>query len=472
MGCWHSSMRVIADFMSIFSGTYLGSCCYRTWFSAATPTISTISMLHMETVIAALAAFFLCLLDAHSAEHSPLNIVESERLIRSAVSVLAIVGAYTWVLERDAALLLIAGLFVLCTFLSQRKLSSSVKQSKRTMQVRPRVAMFGSKYDAVSLAARLIADHCDWNWIGNITKKPGPELVSADVPRSTLGFWDDLDHLVAEHGITDVVVAESETTSSEVQDILHDCIRCNLGLSVLADRCFAPPYSAQSVILAGVPAWRYLAHAEPHPIGSFVKRALDVLLSTSLLIVLSPLLLLLSALVAVDSPGPIFFRHQRIGKHGRAFAMWKFRSMNTNAPVYERSPRDDSDPRLTRIGRIIRRFSLDELPQLWNVIKGDMSLVGPRPEMPFIVDQYGPLERLRLQALPGMTGLWQISPARAMPIHAHMEFDLYYIAKQSFFLDLAILFRTFSAVFRGMQPCSEESLSGVVEFSKDQVNAQ
>jgi len=110
----------------------------------------------------------------------------------------------------------------------------------------------------------------------------------------------------------------------------------------------------------------------------------------------------------------------------------------------------DTDPRLTNIGRVLRRLSIDELPQLLNVLQGDMSLVGPRPEMPFIVATYGPRERLRLNAVPGITGLWQISPARAMPIHQNLEFDFFYIESRNFFLDVAILLRTITAIVRGI----------------------
>jgi lipopolysaccharide/colanic/teichoic acid biosynthesis glycosyltransferase len=130
--------------------------------------------------------------------------------------------------------------------------------------------------------------------------------------------------------------------------------------------------------------------------------------------------------------------------------MWKFRSMYSGVPRYARSPVSDTDPRLTRLGRALRRMSIDELPQLLNVLKGDMSLVGPRPEMPFIVRKYRPRERLRLNAVPGITGLWQISPARAMPIHQNLYLDLFYIENRNIFLDLAILLRTVTAVVRGI----------------------
>jgi lipopolysaccharide/colanic/teichoic acid biosynthesis glycosyltransferase len=180
------------------------------------------------------------------------------------------------------------------------------------------------------------------------------------------------------------------------------------------------------------------------------KRAMDMTVALLLLVMAAPLFVVAAALIKIESRGPVFFRQRRVGKDGRHFFMWKFRSMCQNAPRYERSPISDTDLRLTAVGRILRRLSLDELPQLINVVTGEMSLVGPRPEMPFIVARYGPRERQRLQATPGITGLWQISPARAMPIHENVELDLFYIERQNVFLDIAILVRTFTAVIRGV----------------------
>jgi lipopolysaccharide/colanic/teichoic acid biosynthesis glycosyltransferase len=184
--------------------------------------------------------------------------------------------------------------------------------------------------------------------------------------------------------------------------------------------------------------------------SSVGKRTCDVVGSLFLLLLLLPLFIVVAILIKLDSPGPVFFRHYRIGKDGRRFVLWKFRSMKIDVPEYETSPRSAVDGRLTRIGRLIRRLSIDELPQLINVLKGDMSLVGPRPEMPFIVARYHSVHRERLVARPGITGLWQISPARAFPIHENLQYDLHYIHNQNFFLDCAIIFRTITAVIRGV----------------------
>jgi lipopolysaccharide/colanic/teichoic acid biosynthesis glycosyltransferase len=179
------------------------------------------------------------------------------------------------------------------------------------------------------------------------------------------------------------------------------------------------------------------------------KRSCDVVGSTILLAALLPLGLMVAISIKFDSPGSVFFRHYRIGKNGKQFILWKFRSMKADVPRYGIHPQSAADMRLTRVGRLIRRLSIDELPQLINVLRGEMSFVGPRPEMPFIVDRYRPIERKRLAVKPGITGLWQISPDRAFPIHENLQYDLYYIRNQNLLLDGAILLRTLAAVVRG-----------------------
>jgi exopolysaccharide biosynthesis polyprenyl glycosylphosphotransferase len=187
-----------------------------------------------------------------------------------------------------------------------------------------------------------------------------------------------------------------------------------------------------------------------HWVRDFAKTATDLVGATVITILGSPVLVLLAALVWLDSRGPIIFSQIRIGRNGEPFRLYKFRTMRTDSPTYEYSPTTSDDPRITRMGRFLRRTSLDELPQLINVLRGDMSLVGPRPEMPFIVEHYNEIHRMRHQVKPGITGLWQLSGDRAYRIHENIEYDLYYIRNQGFFLDLAILLHTMFFAMRGI----------------------
>ncbi|HEY3928864.1 MAG TPA: sugar transferase [Candidatus Koribacter sp.] len=188
----------------------------------------------------------------------------------------------------------------------------------------------------------------------------------------------------------------------------------------------------------------------PSPLYEALKRGFDLVVSSVLILLTAPVLSGIALLIRFGSSGPIIFVQQRIGRHGRAFSMYKFRTMYVDAPKYAFSPKHVGDPRITPIGRLLRRSSLDEIPQLFNVLLGHMSLVGPRPEMDFIVQRYTPAQRRRLDVSPGLTGLWQLSADRAFLIHENIEYDLYYAQNRSFFLDLAILFHTALFAARGV----------------------
>ena len=180
------------------------------------------------------------------------------------------------------------------------------------------------------------------------------------------------------------------------------------------------------------------------------KRIFDLMTSIVLIAVLSPVWLVIALLIKLDSRGPVLFSQQRVGRDGKLFTLYKFRSMGISAPRYEVSPTEPHDPRITRVGRLLRRTSLDELAQLINVVIGDMSLVGPRPEMPFIVEQYTAAHRQRLRVKPAITGIWQLSADRAFQIHENIQYDLYYIQHRSFFMDFAILLHTVIFAMRGV----------------------
>lgn len=182
------------------------------------------------------------------------------------------------------------------------------------------------------------------------------------------------------------------------------------------------------------------------------KYLLDYFLVLIILILMSFAMALFCLLVKVTSKGPIFFRQERIGLHNTLFTIYKFRSMRADAPKYSEKPNSSQDPRITMIGRFLRKTSLDELPQLLNVLKGHMSLIGPRPEMPFLAEDYEDWENMRHIIRPGITGLWQLSPCRAEAIRDGIHLDLEYIENLSLWNDLKIFLRTFK-VFHGRDTC-------------------
>ena len=191
------------------------------------------------------------------------------------------------------------------------------------------------------------------------------------------------------------------------------------------------------------------------------KRVFDVVLAALLLLILLPVILLTALAVRLDSRGPVLFRQRRIGCNGVAFEMLKFRTMTRDRRRRPGSPpegvgerrrvhKSPGDPRVTRMGRFLRRSSLDELPQLWNVLKGDMSLIGPRPELVEIVSRYQPWQHRRHAVRPGITGWWQVNRCTDRLMHEATEMDLYYVENQSLKLDLIILFRTVRTVILGI----------------------
>ena len=191
-----------------------------------------------------------------------------------------------------------------------------------------------------------------------------------------------------------------------------------------------------------------------------VKHVGDVLVAYLLLLAASPLLLAIAVAILMTMGGPVLFRQRRIGLHGREIQVWKFRTMMADRRSENRGPPDPNgdrrrrhksrcDPRVTPLGRFLRRASLDELPQLWNVARGDMSLVGPRPELPSIVAKYEEWQHARHAVRPGLTGWWQVNRPADRLMHEVVELDLYYVQHLSFWLDIRILAKTVAAVLRG-----------------------
>lgn len=199
---------------------------------------------------------------------------------------------------------------------------------------------------------------------------------------------------------------------------------------------------------------------KPKPIYDFVKRVFDIVCSLIGLIVLSPVFIILSILVKTTSEGPVFFAHKRVGKGGKTIKIYKFRSMVTNAEElikqftpeqkaeYEKSFKLENDPRITKVGNFMRKTSLDELPQLINILKGDISVVGPRPVMDVETQIYGNYRNMLLSVKPGLTGFWAANGRSHTTYTRRRAMEIYYVKNRSVLLDLKIIFKTFISVFK------------------------
>jgi exopolysaccharide biosynthesis polyprenyl glycosylphosphotransferase len=274
-----------------------------------------------------------------------------------------------------------------------------------------------------------------------------------------LGRVADTARLVREFGCDEVVITLPSSQYDQIERVVYDLHSLPVRVRVAPDLLKLALVRASVEMLGPVPL---IGVREPviDGVNWAIKRATDVVLSALALALLSPVLLLIAIAIKLDSPGPAIFRQRRVGENCKEFWTLKFRTMVQGAdqlaesvvatdevgrPVYKRP----NDPRVTRVGRLLRRTSLDELPQFINVLRGEMSLVGPRPEQEFIAAHYEPWQRQRLAVPPGITGWWQVSGRSDLPMHLNTQYDLYYIRNYSLWLDLKILWMTLGVVIRG-----------------------
>ena len=268
----------------------------------------------------------------------------------------------------------------------------------------------------------------------------------------------ELPGLLRRQVIDEVLFALDPRRLSEMEDLLVECDEQGVRTRVLAD--FFPHVNSEMYLERLGSLALLTFSAAPHDeIRLMIKRAADVVLAAAGLLLLAPFMLIVAVLVRLTSPGPAIFRQIRCGLNGRRFVFYKFRSMCANAeqlkPQLEHLNRKDTafkipnDPRLTPIGRWLRKFSIDEWPQLWNVLKGDMSLVGPRPAIPEEVEKYKGWQRRRLRMRPGLTCLWALEGRDHLDFDTWMRMDMEYIDNWSLALDLKILLLTIPRVLTG-----------------------
>jgi undecaprenyl phosphate N,N'-diacetylbacillosamine 1-phosphate transferase len=193
----------------------------------------------------------------------------------------------------------------------------------------------------------------------------------------------------------------------------------------------------------------------------------DLFLSLFLLIILSPIFIIIAILIKLDSKGPIFYKQERVGKDGKLFNIWKFRSMIVNAEnLGERYGYTKDDPRITKVGKFLRNVSLDELPQLINILMGDMSFIGPRPGLKYQVDQYSNFQKKRLLVKQGITGWAQVNGRHEITWSQRIKLDVWYVDNQSLWLDAKILLKTFKIVFNRKGVLADQKSSDFEDFGK------
>lgn len=287
-----------------------------------------------------------------------------------------------------------------------------------------------------------------------------PVKGSSDLGRlKGLGPLSNFDDVLAAEHVDEVIIALPWADQRKIMRLVHACERVAIPVRIVPDLFQLSLSRVDVANLGGIPLIG-IKEANISRSGRLVKRALDLTLSSFGLLLTAPLFLLIAVLIRLDSAGPVLFRQTRVGEGGRPFKIYKFRSMRSGAeneqvallqlneatgPLFKIK----DDPRLTRVGRWLRRTSLDELPNLLNVIRGEMSLVGPRPGLPSEVERYDSWQRARLDIAPGMSGLWQVSGRSELSFDEMCMLDIYYIENWSLAMDLSILARTVPRVLTG-----------------------
>jgi exopolysaccharide biosynthesis polyprenyl glycosylphosphotransferase len=391
----------------------------------------------------------------YHARSTLLNLWELETAIRGVMLSAALLFALLFFLKLESysrfvvvAAIALAMVFVV---LERRVLASFFRRMRLRDRRGRRTLIYGCEKTGQLLMKKIVqSPHLERTVVGFLDDHvPIGSLVCCRITQTrpalfeapVLGRLETLPLLVEEHQVDELLVAASAIGSDRLQEVIQAARELELSVGMVpslgdvrADQLTVEDLSAMPVLRPRVRSTRAMGRAG--------KRAFDVVGAVALLVATAPLWVVAYLLIRLDPTGPVLFAQQRVGLRGRPFRILKFRTMRGDAPPYMSSPPGDVDPRITRTGRFLRRTGIDELPQLVNVLRGEMSLVGPRPEMPHIVQRYSAVERQRLAVRPGVTGLWQLSADRHAEIHENIEYDLYYVNHQSFLLDMLILLET------------------------------
>ncbi len=347
---------------------------------------------------------------------------------------------------RDFSRLQVSYILVLTTVgaFGVRLLLWNIQRRDRRLFSTPRTVLIIGDGEVAERAAQAVAE----------AKEMG--LTLAGIVNPSDAELESLPAQVHAHHAHEVLIAVQwfdEGTSTRITRILHLLEAAPVNVRVVIDYTDLAYFAVTPEDFHGV---TLLGLREPvlTPGERVLKRGFDLIFSGLLLLLLWPLLLIVALAIRLDSPGPALFRQPRVGQHMKTFTIYKFRTMVDGADgmtdeEMRAAAKRPGDPRITRVGAFLRRTSLDELPQFINVLKGDMSVVGPRPELLSLAAEYQWWQRKRFEAPQGITGWWQVNGRSDRPMQEHIEDDLYYVRNYSFWLDVQILFRTVAAVLTG-----------------------
>lgn len=454
-----SVLERVSDLIAVLIAAFFASAAYEYLEVGKRLHYSTGTILAVGSVFAIAFVFMLDQEGAYEQVNSLLRIRETERILRVSTKAFAVLFAVTFFFSHPISrwVVALAALFVPMLLLIEKQLVLFLVRNLHSRgYALQNVLIYGAGFTGRQVFSGLVSSP-------KVGMKPvaivdddedlaGKEIYEYGYRRdrsAQVVAGPATPELIRELGVSLVVVAIPSISAQRLNEISSAAAEAEASVAFVPQLSFGTEPSTNYMDIDGV---LVAAFGQPSRKRAYeaTKRVFDFCAALVLLILLLPVWAILAALIRLDSKGPAFFRQARVGRGGKTFDLLKFRSMRVDAPKYGLHPTDSYDPRVTRVGRWLRRTSLDELPQLINILKGDMSLVGPRPEMPFIVEGYNARHWQRLSVIPGLTGLWQISADRAFLIHENIQYDLYYVRHRNFFMDLAILLHTAVFAMKGV----------------------
>jgi exopolysaccharide biosynthesis polyprenyl glycosylphosphotransferase len=385
---------------------------------------------------------------------------EAARLLRTVVLVALVVAALQFVWKSHELSRLLFGLYFGVAFtvlVANRVAVRLVARAVRRRGYNTRTYAVVGVGEAADDVVEGIRVHREWGYTFAGRILPDGGAPPPDEP--VLGMLSELEEILNRHALDLVIFAAERERLEDIEEAVLLCEERGVAVKVSLNLFPARIARVSVEDVEGVPMLAF--STTPHEVLPLaMKRTFDVVVSAAVLVLLAPLFGLVALAIKLDTPGPVFFRQRRVGLSGREFTLYKFRSMVADAEeqlhlVRELNEMDGPvfksrrDPRVTAVGRWLRKFSLDEFPQFWNVLRGEMSVVGPRPPLPDEVRRYKRWQRRRLSVRPGITCTWQVSGRSEIDFHDWMKLDLEYIDTWSFWGDIQIVLRTIPAVLFG-----------------------
>ncbi len=380
------------------------------------------------------------------------GVIVSSTTVGIAIMIVAVFGFRPYAFSRLAFLYVWFSIIVLLSLLRLVKMQIRDYLRRRGVGLE-RVLVVGAGQQGMLIMQNIVAQpQLGYDVVGFVDDERNEDIGRF----KALGALNDVPRIVRHKDVDLVIIALPSNSHANIVEIMMQCARQHVSFRIVPDFYELSLNKVDINEINGIPLIG-LKEVSMGGLNLLLKRLIDIMASVAVLAVASPLILLVGIAIKLETPGPILFTQTRVGRGGRHFTFYKFRSMKQGAdreiqkltslneatgPIFKMR----NDPRLTRVGKILRRLSLDELPQFYNILIGDMSLVGPRPPIPYEVEKYKEWHYKRLEVSPGLTGLWQVSGRSELTFDEMVLLDIWYIENWSLGLDLKIMMRTIPAV--------------------------